>query len=479
MGGARRRRRPGHRAAGRGSRAGCGSSTASTAQVLGDVPAAALSDDAPALPPAAGPARRPRGPGRRRPGRPARPRPTAGRTCWPCCPTRPGSTASTTTSSSSTRSTAPGGDAAVLRLAAPGLPPSERGLALTTDSNPTWCSIDPRAGTAATVAEARPQRGLRRGAAHGGGQLPQLRQPRAPRGDVAAVRGHRRHEPRRACALGLPVIGGNVSLYNESLGVDIDPTPVIGVLGPHRPAGGPAPRGGPGRGRRAGAARRQRRGHHRPAGPTVAGRARAGPSSAGATATAPCPPSTSPATRGWSTSSRGLVAERRWPAATALVGGIHDVSGGGLGVALAEMAVRSGRRRAGWPAWPTTTSCSPRRRRGWWCAPPDGRADVAGGRGRRGVPGARRGRRRPHGGRGTGRSRRGPGHRAWRGRLPVPARRAGARSPTDADRGRPGRRWLGVAGRWSGVGPPGLELVEHPVGHLAGRRARCRPAGRA
>jgi len=35
-----------------------------------------------------------------------------------------------------------------------------------------------------------------------------------------------------AClALGLPVIGGNVSLYNESDGTDIDPTPVIGVLG--------------------------------------------------------------------------------------------------------------------------------------------------------------------------------------------------------------------------------------------------------
>ena len=33
------------------------------------------------------------------------------------------------------------------------------------------------------------------------------------------------------CALSLPVIGGNVSLYNESAGVDIDPTPVIGVLG--------------------------------------------------------------------------------------------------------------------------------------------------------------------------------------------------------------------------------------------------------
>jgi phosphoribosylformylglycinamidine synthase len=35
-----------------------------------------------------------------------------------------------------------------------------------------------------------------------------------------------------ACrALRIPVIGGNVSLYNESRGRDIDPTPVVGVLG--------------------------------------------------------------------------------------------------------------------------------------------------------------------------------------------------------------------------------------------------------
>jgi len=35
-----------------------------------------------------------------------------------------------------------------------------------------------------------------------------------------------------ACrALGIPVVGGNVSFYNESHGRDIDPTPVIGVVG--------------------------------------------------------------------------------------------------------------------------------------------------------------------------------------------------------------------------------------------------------
>jgi phosphoribosylformylglycinamidine synthase len=31
--------------------------------------------------------------------------------------------------------------------------------------------------------------------------------------------------------LGIPVVGGNVSLYNESGGNDIDPTPVVGLLG--------------------------------------------------------------------------------------------------------------------------------------------------------------------------------------------------------------------------------------------------------
>jgi phosphoribosylformylglycinamidine synthase len=35
-----------------------------------------------------------------------------------------------------------------------------------------------------------------------------------------------------ACrALNIPVIGGNVSLYNESGGADIEPTPVVAVLG--------------------------------------------------------------------------------------------------------------------------------------------------------------------------------------------------------------------------------------------------------
>ena len=35
-----------------------------------------------------------------------------------------------------------------------------------------------------------------------------------------------------ACrAFGIPVVGGNVSFYNESGGRDIDPTPIVGLLG--------------------------------------------------------------------------------------------------------------------------------------------------------------------------------------------------------------------------------------------------------
>ncbi len=118
----------------------------------------------------------------------------------------------------------------MLRLAAPGLPDSERGLALTTDSNPTWCSIDPRAGTAATVAE-----GALNVACAGARPVAVVNclnfgNPEHP--EVMWQLSEAIDGMSEAClALGLPVIGGNVSLYNESFGVDIDPTPVIGVLG--------------------------------------------------------------------------------------------------------------------------------------------------------------------------------------------------------------------------------------------------------
>ncbi len=124
----------------------------------------------------------------------------------------------------------PGGDAAVLRLAAPGLPSSRRGLALSTDSNHRWCAVDPYVGTASLVAEsalnvacsgARPV-ALVNCLNFGNPEHPEVmwQLSQAIDGMAEASR-----------ALGIPVVGGNVSLYNESGGEDIDPTPVVAVLG--------------------------------------------------------------------------------------------------------------------------------------------------------------------------------------------------------------------------------------------------------
>jgi phosphoribosylformylglycinamidine synthase II len=125
---------------------------------------------------------------------------------------------------------APGGDAAVLLLKAPGLPASSRALALSADGNARWSALDPRAGAAMTVAEACLKvacPGARPGALvnclnFGNPEHPEVMWQLSEAVDGMA----------EACtALGVPVIGGNVSLYNESRGRDIDPTPVVAVVG--------------------------------------------------------------------------------------------------------------------------------------------------------------------------------------------------------------------------------------------------------
>ncbi|HET9060754.1 MAG TPA: phosphoribosylformylglycinamidine synthase subunit PurL [Acidimicrobiales bacterium] len=129
---------------------------------------------------------------------------------------------------------APGADAAVLRLSAPGARPPAgavaKGMALSTDGNPRWCAIDPRAGTAMVVAEsalnvactgARPV-ALVNCLNFGNPEHPEVMWQLSEAIDGMA----------EACAaLKIPVVGGNVSLYNESRGADIYPTPVVGVLG--------------------------------------------------------------------------------------------------------------------------------------------------------------------------------------------------------------------------------------------------------
>ena len=124
----------------------------------------------------------------------------------------------------------PGGDAAVLRLKAPGLPASRRAVALTADGNARWCALDPRRGTALVVAEAALNvacAGARPVAVVNCLNFGNPEHPEVMWQLSEAIDGMS-----EAClALGVPVVGGNVSLYNESRGRDIDPTPVVGMVG--------------------------------------------------------------------------------------------------------------------------------------------------------------------------------------------------------------------------------------------------------
>ena len=119
----------------------------------------------------------------------------------------------------------PGGDAAVVRVHG-----TQKGLAMSCDVTPRYCAADPREGAKQAVAEC-----WRNLTAVGADPLAitdcmNFGNPERPEimGEfVGAVEGMA-----DACtALAFPVISGNVSLYNETNGVAIPPTPAIGGVG--------------------------------------------------------------------------------------------------------------------------------------------------------------------------------------------------------------------------------------------------------
>ncbi|HEX3393991.1 MAG TPA: phosphoribosylformylglycinamidine synthase subunit PurL [Acidimicrobiales bacterium] len=124
----------------------------------------------------------------------------------------------------------PGGDAAVLRLKAPGIAGTGKALAVSTDSNSRWCGLDPRAGTSLVVAEA-----VLNQACVGARPLAVVNCLNFGNPEHAEVMWQLSEAidgMTEAClALGVPVVGGNVSLYNASAGADIEPTPVVGLVG--------------------------------------------------------------------------------------------------------------------------------------------------------------------------------------------------------------------------------------------------------
>ncbi len=119
----------------------------------------------------------------------------------------------------------PGGDAAVLVLK--GTP---NGLALTSDVNPVYCALDPYEGGKQAVAEA--MRNLAMVGAEPVGLTDCLNFGNPENPEILwqfreAIRGLA-----EACrAFHVPVVSGNVSLYNETDGQSIHPTPTVAMVG--------------------------------------------------------------------------------------------------------------------------------------------------------------------------------------------------------------------------------------------------------
>jgi phosphoribosylformylglycinamidine synthase II len=219
------------------------------------------------------------------------------------------------------------------------------GIALATDGNGRYCRLDPYLGTQLALSEA-----YRNVAATGARPLAvtnclNFGSPEDPAvmwQFAEAVRGL----ADGCAALGVPVTGGNVSFYNQTGTAAIHPTPVIGVLGVHDDV-------------------RRRVGAGFPAATDEAGEAAAMPSRGGLGGSSPQASivllgRTEPEFGGsaWAQVRHGhlggrppapdLEAERRLAAllaaavADVLLAAAHDLSDGGLAVALAESCLRGG-----------------------------------------------------------------------------------------------------------------------------------------
>jgi len=119
----------------------------------------------------------------------------------------------------------PGGDAALVRVRG-----TAGAIALSTDGNARFAALDPRVGAAIAVCEAA-RNVVATGATplavtnclnFGNPEKPEVfwQLQEAIEGIAEACR-----------ALDTPVVSGNVSLYNDSNGISIDPTAVIGMVG--------------------------------------------------------------------------------------------------------------------------------------------------------------------------------------------------------------------------------------------------------
>ena len=130
---------------------------------------------------------------------------------------------------------APGaGDAGVIRIKNPnpGLSQDvpQRGLAMALDGNSRWCYLDPRLGAMHAVAEAARKVACSGATPVGATNCLNFGNPEKPH--IMWQFSQTIDGITKACEeLEIPITGGNVSFYNETLGEGIYPTPVLGVVG--------------------------------------------------------------------------------------------------------------------------------------------------------------------------------------------------------------------------------------------------------
>jgi phosphoribosylformylglycinamidine synthase II len=119
----------------------------------------------------------------------------------------------------------PGGEAGVMRIKG-----TNRGLAMALAGNGRWCYLDPKLGAMHAVAEAARKVACTGATPVAATNCLNFGNPEKP--EIMAQLSQAIDGIAEACtALGTPITGGNVSLYNETKGEGIYPTPVVGVVG--------------------------------------------------------------------------------------------------------------------------------------------------------------------------------------------------------------------------------------------------------
>jgi phosphoribosylformylglycinamidine synthase len=124
----------------------------------------------------------------------------------------------------------PGGEAGVMRIKGTGTGNRERGLAMALDGNGRWCYLDPRLGAMHAVAESARKVAMTGALPVAATNCLNFGNPEKP--EIMAQLSAAIDGISEACTtLGTPITGGNVSLYNETRGEGIYPTPVLGIVG--------------------------------------------------------------------------------------------------------------------------------------------------------------------------------------------------------------------------------------------------------